>query len=296
MSHGDPVQEAPQASEDSAIATVAIRLPPYWDRNPAVWFLQAESQFHLAGITSQQRKYHYIVSALSPSAAEEVYDVLANPSATAPFEQLKSALLQRTAASERTRLKQLLSSEELGDRRPSQLLRKMTQLLGGRATTVDDALLRELFLQRLPANVQLVLATATTMSLAELAALADVVMEVAVPSVSTVAISPLTPTALAPNLPNLSLTETASFSENIDRLCRRLENLEVQVNAVTQSRAQSPLRRRSTRRRSTSRRSDNQTRSPSPASELCHYHRRFGADARHCLLPCSWQGNRLADH
>ncbi|CAN7940953.1 unnamed protein product, partial [Ixodes pacificus] len=251
------------------VAAAAVRLPPYWDRNPRVWFLQAESQFHLAGVTTQGRKYHHVVSALSSAAADEVYDVLANPSPATPYDQLKNALLQRTEVSERSRVQQLLSAEELGDRRPSQLLRRMTQLLGERANNLDDVFLRELFLQRLPSNVQMVLATATTLDLTGLAALADAVMEVTTPPA------------------------------NIEQLCQRLEEI---VVAATQGRAPHPResrRRRSTSRRargeSTSRRTRGEnTRSPSP-SGVCYYHRRFGANARHCLRPCSWQGNRPAD-
>ncbi|KAM7313109.1 uncharacterized protein ISCGN_003010 [Ixodes scapularis] len=122
MQQGEPSDPPP-----ATVAAAAVRLPPYWDRNPRVWFLQAESQFHLAGVTTQGRKYHHVVSALSPAAADEVYDVLANPSPATQYDQLKNALLQRTEVSERSRVHQLLSAEELGDRRPSQLLRRMTQ-------------------------------------------------------------------------------------------------------------------------------------------------------------------------
>jgi len=67
----------------------------------------------------------------------------------------------------------------------------MQQLLGERAGTTDGAFLRELFLQRLPANVRMVLASTTTAgSLEDLAELADKIMEVAKPTVSAVA-SPL---------------------------------------------------------------------------------------------------------
>ncbi|KAG0432834.1 hypothetical protein HPB47_020462 [Ixodes persulcatus] len=84
MSQGEPTHSTP-----APVAAVAVRLPPYWDRNQRVWFLQVESQFHLAHITSQERKYHHN-----------------------PYDQLKAALLQRTEASERTRWQQLLSAEE----------------------------------------------------------------------------------------------------------------------------------------------------------------------------------------
>ena len=79
----------------------------------------------------------------------------------------------------------MFNAEELGDRKPSQLLRRMQQLLGDKANNTDAAFMRELFLQRLPPNVRMVLAsTPDTGNITELAQLADKVMEVATPSVS----------------------------------------------------------------------------------------------------------------
>lgn len=66
MDQGQPRDSTPVAP----VAAVAVRLPPYWDRHPRVWFIQAVSQFQHAGITSQERKYHHVVSSLSPTAAD----------------------------------------------------------------------------------------------------------------------------------------------------------------------------------------------------------------------------------
>ena len=63
----------------------------------------------------------------------------------------------------------------------------MQQLLGDKASSTDSSFLRELFLQRLPANVRMVLAaTPDITSLEELAQLADQVVEVVIPSVAAV--------------------------------------------------------------------------------------------------------------
>ena len=60
------------------------------------------------------------------------------------------------------------------DRTPTQSLCRMNQLLGDKALTLDKSFLRELFLQRLPAPVRMVLAvTPEATSLDELATLAD---------------------------------------------------------------------------------------------------------------------------
>ena len=77
------------------------------------------------------------------------------------------------------------SSEKLGDRKPTQLLRHMQQLLGDKAGAMDNSVLRELFLQRLPANVRMVLVS-TADQANQSGELADKVVEVATPSVATV--------------------------------------------------------------------------------------------------------------
>ncbi|XP_064479967.1 uncharacterized protein LOC135393482 [Ornithodoros turicata] len=237
---------------------------------------------------------HHLISALTPSAATEVYDILASPSPSTPYHQLKQALLQRTTLSSRSRLQQLLSTEELGDRRPSQLLRRMRQLLGDQSASVDDALLRDLFLQRLLQNVQIVKATAADMTLDQLDTLGDAVMEVA--NTAVAAVFP----ALPPSEPDRPQPRQLPLS-TIDDLCREFRSLAALIAASHASRPKKHIRRqRRDRRGLRPRRSPSTNRSASRdrSPALCWYHRRFGADAHHCFLPCSWQqhGNQSVDH
>ena len=63
----------------------------------------------------------------------------------------------------------------------------MQQLLGER-TVIDNSFLRELFLQRLPANVHMIVASADGMTIDKLAEMAERIMDVAtlmVPAVNT---------------------------------------------------------------------------------------------------------------
>ena len=68
--------------------------------------------------------------------------------------------------------------------------RRMQQLLGDETAATNDALIRELFLQRLPINVRVVLAsTPETASLYELAQLADRIVDAAPPTISGITTS-----------------------------------------------------------------------------------------------------------
>ena len=164
-----------------------MKLPPFWPADPDVWFAQVEAQFSTRGITAQKTKYEYVVVSLSPEFATEVRDLILN----VPYDTLKQQLIARTAVPEQRRLQRLFHSVELGDRRPTQLLRQMQQLLGDNAAATGGPLLRELFLQRLPPNVRMVLASSgDAKSLDELATLADKVLDAAPPSMALIAPPP----------------------------------------------------------------------------------------------------------
>lgn len=266
-----------------------LRLPKFWTADPQLWFAQVESQFTTSHITSQAQRFHHVVAALPPETAVDIRDIILEPPTTNPYDTLKAELIKRTSASEHRRLQQLLTSEELGDRTPSQLLRRLQQLLGERAATFDPALLRELFLQRLPNNVRMVLTSASGLALVQLAQLADTVMEVAAPQVAPIA-------AMQSHLlgasANISAAETTEDSFRTD-IQQAIKALTAQVAALT-SRSRSEHRQRSTSRPRYS--SPSQARAVSRHSDICWYHRTFGDRARNCVGSCSASGNAYTHH
>ena len=155
-----------------AVATV-LKLPPFWSADPALWFAQAEAQFATRHITTEITKFRCIVASLSPEVAMGVRDILIGAPPAQPYTTLRTALIARVGITEDARLQQLLEDEQLGDRRPSQLLRRMRQLLG--TATMDDAILRRLFLRRLPTACRTILAGRSDITdLSDLADIADV--------------------------------------------------------------------------------------------------------------------------
>ncbi|GBM76652.1 hypothetical protein AVEN_234870-1 [Araneus ventricosus] len=157
----------------------AVQIPVYNRSDPALWFIMCESTFKLAvpkPITESVTKFNYVVSHLPPEVASLVRDILMNPDATDPYTHLKTELINRSGESSQQEIRQLLSGEELGTRKPSELLRNMKR----RAETlkVPETFMLELFLQRLPTSVQTILAAVTDLTLDKAAEISDRILEV----------------------------------------------------------------------------------------------------------------------
>ncbi|XP_064461564.1 uncharacterized protein LOC135371440 [Ornithodoros turicata] len=241
-------ESLPPATPSPGLNAVSIKIPPFWPANPILWFANIEAQFILRGVTTQLTKFYHVVGALGPNEAAE------------------------------ERLRQLLTAEVFGDRRPSQLLRRMQQLLGDRASALDDSILRELFLQRLPNTVRMILTTSTAVSLEALAEMADKIMDIAPPTIS--AVSPQ-PHAVSP----LSATPTMSDFQILRDRVARLTDM---VSTLLFNRRSTTPRHRSPRRSSRRRSPSNRSLSPNPCE--CWYHQTFGASARNCQPPCTYPG------
>ncbi|VDO90778.1 unnamed protein product [Schistosoma curassoni] len=103
------------------------------------------------GIQSQATKYAHIVGALPIEIAAEVGDLTDHVPESEPYDKIKATLIRRTSVSDEKGRQQLLTSCDLGDKRPSQLLRHMKQLAG--PYKLDEALLKQMWFQKLPHSV-----------------------------------------------------------------------------------------------------------------------------------------------
>ncbi|XP_046864656.1 uncharacterized protein LOC124459180 [Xenia sp. Carnegie-2017] len=234
-----------------------IKLPPYWPNDPELWFSRIDAQFTTRNITSQKTKYAYVV-------ARDPYDIL------------RRELIHRTSTSEQQRLHQLLTGEELGDRKPSQLLRKMEQLLGSQ--TLPPSIMKQLFVQRLPTNVQAILApTQDTLDLNNLAKLADKIREVN---------NIQQPTATLSTVATEPIIDTSAKSGELHQLRKTVSDLAASVQALNLRFPSSsdvnnrPPRPRNPQPTDPTHRSSN--------NGYCWYHAKFGATARKCVQPCTF--------
>nr|VZI24554.1 unnamed protein product [Spirometra erinaceieuropaei] len=103
-------------------------------------------------------------------------DLLDPVPADEPYTRLKETVIQRVAKSANLMLRKLFTQVELCDETPSQLMRHMRSLLAGRH--MDDAIFREIWLEKLPVPMQQVLAMLdSNASLENLATHADKIKE-----------------------------------------------------------------------------------------------------------------------
>ncbi|BHF77497.1 hypothetical protein SprV_0602060400 [Sparganum proliferum] len=185
-------------SSDSTSQPIAgihtFDLPSVWLGDIALWLRTVESRFALRQITREHTKFHYVVAAPPVDIATDLRDIIDCPPTEASYTALKEALISRISLSTQKRLQRLISEEDLGDRKPTQLLRRLEQLADGQK--LDATMFKQLFLQRLPPSVQAILAPNIPSSTVQmLAETADRILEYYQPpvTVNVASRSPIAP-------------------------------------------------------------------------------------------------------
>jgi len=263
--------------EETHISKIAVRIPPFWPEEPELWFMQLEGQFTLCGITDDEARYAHVLSKIEPKQAREIKDVITRPPTTDKYKTLKRTLIQRLTDSQEQRIRQLLEREELGDRKPSQFLRHLSTLAG---STVPSELIRTLWLGRLPAQIQAILATRTEDRLEDIADQADRIYENGTKAVVATA-SPCP----APPQPSTSQMTTKT---QVLMLTKQIAALTAQMSKLTREWNQEKSRNRARSRSRDQRRFRHRSRTPK-GNGICFYHQRFGQKAEKCTQPCAYK-------
>lgn len=282
---GEPSNKSDVASNDMPvnppppieISRVTVKAPPFWRANPALWFCQLEAQFQMNQIYSDKTKYYTVVAAIESTILDQVSDLVLNPPSVDMYNNLKRRLLDVFAVSEQSRLKKLLGEIEIADRKPSCLLREMRNLAG---TSVSADILRTLWLQRLPNNIQAILSVSSE-DLDRLVVMADKIYE----------------TTSGSEISKVSTRSTDNPLEcQIAELTRQVSELRSQVSR--QNYNNHPSRNRSSSRSNSHKRSltphssaDKQSNHSLSDPKICWYHRKYGDKASSCVGNCNYKSN-----
>lgn len=245
--------------------SIQSRILPFWREHPRLWFAQFEALIESSKIGDEQ-KFRYVLGVLQQNDVQQIGDILLKPPASGKYIALKTRLLSVYQESEAKQLQKLLSGQELGDQKPSQLLRKMRDLGG---SMVQDDALRVLWLNQLPTAVRAVLSVNEESSLNTLATMADKMTEHMEPQIATVS------------------TQKITLDPHIELLSKQIEKLTLEVAEL---RGRQPYRRPfQWRGRSRSKSANRSGRKPTDPDWLCRYHFRFRQEARRCESPCAWK-------
>jgi hypothetical protein len=118
-------------SHVAAVATSQVKLCPYDEEEPHIWFRLIEAQFAAAGIKSQKLKYANALASLPKQVLQDILDTIdiCNDS-DEPFDSLKNTLLGQFGKSKWQSYFELLCLlMDMQGLKPSVLMGKLKQHL-----------------------------------------------------------------------------------------------------------------------------------------------------------------------
>lgn len=158
-------------AQSPAIAAVAVKAPPFYRNNPDAWFCTLESQFQLARITSEETKFHHLVSNLP----EDIASVLLSSETAADYEALKDSVCNMMQKSQQEKINEILATSDLGGDKPSIFLKRLTAKMaqcGLNPSTCPD-MVKATLLRCLPSEFRIALSGFQDQPPAEVASIAD---------------------------------------------------------------------------------------------------------------------------
>lgn len=269
------------------VEAIEIKLQEFWINDPVTWFTVTEIQFDLQR-ASDKTKYLSTLRALPPSACKKIDDFLQDPPSENLYNSIKSALLDRLAPSDERKLEQLLSGQDLGDGRPSEVLRSIRALAG---SNFSDHIIRSLWVRRLPPIIKTaIVGQPTSTPLEELKKQADRIFEYLTPEQQISEFSRSRPRNRTPQMAGNNSTRTRPIESNSLSMSQRMSRIETIIDKYFSGRNYNMRQRSSSNKR---------TRSATPKGftqgrrshydGICFYHHFFSHKAHRCVKPCKYE-------
>jgi len=275
--NAQPPQPPPAADDNAAAPAAGAAGPPdFWPSTSAAWFGVAESQFALRGVTSQHDRFGLVAAILPEESACKVAHLLINPTDSC-YDDLKKALLSHHVLTDFQRAERLFNMDNLGARRPMDLLAEMLELV--QPGEEKTRLFAMLFLRRLPPAVRVQL---TEDSLDDLRALAEKADR------------------CADSLSKMQLERHLVAAASVPSDTESNAGDDLLVAAVSGQKAGSrPFQKKQFHKKGSKPSYSQPTAAGGQkfptglqsSAGFCYYHIRFGSESRKCREPCSWQEN-----
>lgn len=228
--------------------------------SPEDWFIILECQFKQAKVDKEHDRWLHAVLGISKhrDTAFKLRDLFSKPHPEAPYSDLKANVIKRMQKSVEAKLEALIAATDRGDRKPSEYLRDLQQMIQPHATgAISDTLVRRALLKSLPSHLQVVLeAVSSKYTLEDLADAADKALERTPKMVESVQMVP----------------DTKLHAE-IAELKSELAALKMNGN----QRNRPNFRNKNDRKRTHN------------DQGICFYHEKYKASAKKCIQPCKFK-------
>lgn len=255
--------------QQTLIQRIGLKIPPFWDESPEIWFAQIEAQFANAQVTTDISKFNAVVGAIESKILTQVADAVLHSPALDKYGNLKKEILGNFSDSNHKKMSKLLQDETLGDQKPSRLLNEMRRLS---TPEITEDLLKTLWLKRLPTEARVMLST-NTANLPELAKIAYTIVEIG-------------------NLNGINAVSTSNSSNSALEKCIAQLTKAVESLKMNNNNSNATHNSRSFNRSRSKPRGKSENRSSTPAKkefENCWYHHIYGAKATKCSQPCNFK-------
>jgi len=281
---------------------VKLNLGPFTPTNPSLWFMSAEILFDSNQVTTEDAKFSHLIQHLGADQRERISTVMKRYSQkdtagarleTSPYTAAKAALLQEYNDTEEQRYQKLLNGTHIpADSKPSTVLQKLRDLAGTNLSPDMEALLKQIWLNKICQQTRLMITPSIKIEIGELSMQADNVWTLLN---NTRSLPPAPATSVSAPATVAAVSDTQMLFQKT--MLEAIAGLTAQVAALSTSH---PSDRRPSRHDSRSppqhRRSSShyrKYRSPSPYRSqnlfngVCWYHHTFGDNAINCVPECS---------
>lgn len=246
--------------------TQRLHIPKFNANHPHLWFTQIETSFRISGITNDTDQFDHVLVHLEDDVMMAVEDLATNPPLTNKFLALKERIMNIFAQTTESKIRRMLRGEESEDKKPSAILAFMKHLSAGQCS---PAIMKMLFLEKLPASIRPILAASGAEDPDKLAEIADRVYEVT---------NAHTISSVASPVPTTNTQTSTDDTMNLAAINQAIvEAIKIGFNKLQASQSRSHNRSQS-----------QLIQNNNDESRLCYYHERFGENARKCRAPCSW--------
>ena len=270
-------------------------LPTFDSANIEIWIRRIENAFTRAAITSVKDKFAFLESKIGTSADPKITEFLCvDPPTNATWDEFISYLKKRYGRTKRQQVQSLISGTDFDGLHPSAVCAMMREKAG--SVTIDD-IIKEQIYRRLPVELQRQLAQeAESMTSSEFSELAD--------SFFDKDGRPIHATTASTSVNAVGASSSGSSTNNV--YTAAFENDSPDINVIRARQAQKQAFNKNNNnnnnnnnrqtgssnsnfRSANSSNGDRFSSKDSPkikSNGLCHYHDKFGDEAKNCANGC----------